>query len=46
MDLDGSGNGEELGGAKGGKTVIGIYYVRKTSMFNKRKKTECQPMFK
>ena len=29
---------EELGGGDGGETIIRIYYVRKKSIFNKRKK--------
>ena len=30
VDLEGKGGGEELGGINGGKTVIRIYYMRKT----------------
>lgn len=32
---DGSGDGEELGGAEEGEAIITIYYVRKTSIFDK-----------
>lgn len=39
VDLDGKGCGEKLGEVEGGKKImIRIYYVRKTSIFNKRKK--------
>ena len=38
MDLDGRGDGEELEGVEGGETVIKIYYGRKKTTFNKRKK--------
>jgi hypothetical protein len=31
------GSGEELRGVEGGKTIIKIYYMRKKSIFNKRK---------
>lgn len=31
------GSGEKLGGVEGGETVIGIYCMRKESIFNKRK---------
>lgn len=31
------GNGEELRGVEGGEKVIRIYYMRKGSIFNKRK---------
>lgn len=31
---DGSGGGEELGGAEEGETIIAIYYVIKTSIFS------------
>lgn len=44
--MDGSGDGEELGGAEEGEAIIAKYYVSKTSIFNKGEKTECQPMFK
>ena len=37
VDLDGRRGGEELGGVEGGETIIRIYYVRKKSIFNKRK---------
>jgi hypothetical protein len=33
------GVGENLGGREGGETKILIYYVRKKSIFNKRKKS-------
>ena len=33
------GSGEELGGVEGGETIIGIYCMKKESIFNKRQKT-------
>lgn len=38
MDLEGQGDGKELGGVEEGKTLIRIRYVRKESLFNKRGK--------
>lgn len=32
------GSGEELGGVEGRETVIGIYCMKKGSIFNKRQK--------
>jgi hypothetical protein len=37
VGLDGRGGGERLG-EEGGKIVIRIYYVRRKSTFNKKKK--------
>lgn len=37
VDLDRRGGGEELGRTEGEKTVIRKYYMRKKSIFNKRK---------
>lgn len=37
VDLDGKGDKEELGGGKGGKTVIMISNQRKKSIFNIKK---------
>lgn len=37
VDLEGRGGGEGLEGAEGGKTIIGIYCIRRESKFNKRK---------
>lgn len=37
VDSDGREGWEELGGTKGEGTAIRIYYVRKKSIFNKRK---------
>lgn len=50
MDLDGRAGGEDLGGVEGGKTINGIYYVRKNLLkfkekllkILKKKKTERQ----
>lgn len=38
VDSNGRGCGEELGGVKGGETVIRTYCMKKKSTFNKRKK--------
>lgn len=38
MDLEGQGDGKELGGVEDGKTLIRIRYVRKESIFNNRGK--------
>lgn len=38
VDLDGRAGGKKLGGVEGGSTIIRIYYVRKMTIFNKRKK--------
>lgn len=38
VDLDGREGRGELGEVEKGDTVISIYYVRKESIFNKRKK--------
>lgn len=38
MNLDGRGDGEELGGAKLGETVLGVYCMRKESVSNERKR--------
>jgi hypothetical protein len=38
MDPDGREGGEDLGGVEGRKTIIRIYYGRKESILNKRKK--------
>jgi hypothetical protein len=38
VGLDGRRDGEELGVIKGGETVIGIHYMRKITIFSKRKK--------
>lgn len=35
MDIEGKEQGEELGGVEGGETLIGVYYVRENSIFNK-----------
>lgn len=40
MDLEGKGDGEELGGAGGGETIMGIECMRKESVFSKRKEFE------
>jgi hypothetical protein len=29
VDLEGKENGENLGGVEGGKTIVGMYYMRK-----------------
>lgn len=36
VDPSRSGDGKELGGVEGLDIIIGIYYVRKASIFNKR----------
>lgn len=36
-DLDGKGGSQKLGRVEGGETVIRIYYMRKKSIFDKRK---------
>jgi len=38
VDPERRGGGEDLGGVKGGETVIRIYRMRKESIFNKRNK--------
>jgi hypothetical protein len=38
VDPSRSGDGKELGGVEGLDIIIGIYYVRKASIFNKRKR--------
>ena len=40
VDPDERGGREELGGVGGGKTVIWIDYVRKNSIFKKRRKRQ------
>lgn len=37
-NLDGRGSWEEQGRVNGGETLIGVYYGRKKSFFNKRRK--------
>lgn len=44
MNLDGRGGGVEVGGVEEGDTIISIYYVRKISIFNKRKKKANVPL--
>ena len=36
MDINEKGGWEEVGGEKGWKTVIRIYYMRKESIFHKK----------
>lgn len=38
MDPDGKGGGEELREVEGEETIVRIYFVTKTSIFNKRGK--------
>ena len=37
MDPEGRGDGEQLRGVEGGETVVKLHYVRKKSIFNKRR---------
>ena len=37
VDLEGRRGGEDLGRVEGEETIIRIYYMRKESIFNKRK---------
>lgn len=39
MDLEGRGSGDDLGGVEGEKTTIGIYSMRKESIFDEKKVT-------
>lgn len=38
LNPNGNGRGETLGGVEGGKTTLRIYYMRKESIINKRRK--------
>lgn len=39
-DMEGRGNGMELGGVEGGKTITRIYFVRKNYILNRNVNTK------